>query len=325
MPGRCCARPASLAEFYTRTTLGETRHALVADGQLLEMHMRRAGDGPPAGTRLKARLHRKQGARGFATADGAELLVEPWPRGLREGDSCILEIRRAAWPERGRPRLAKARASTRPAAPAAGTDAQLQARGATLRRGWPDWLEEAWADNFTAAELGLVPIAGGSLQLTPTPALVAIDVDGAAVDPGVALAAVARLIARWQLGGNIVVDLPDAGSASARQHAAAAFDAAMQHWAPAIRVERTAINGFGLMQIVCPRPGPSVLERAWFDRAGTRAIDALQQIARSPATGPIRLALDARARHWLEQRPQLLHQLAAATRRPLDAEPFAAT
>lgn len=289
------------------------------------MHIARDGDGPPAGTRLPAQLLAKHGNRGFARAQGHELVVEPWPAGASEGETRTLEIRRAAWPERGRPRLAKAHATRQPPRAAPAIAAQWQARGASSRPGWPDWLEDLWADSFAAAELGRVAIAGGSLQLTPTPALLAIDVDGAGVDPAAALAAVARQIALWSLGGNIVVDLPDMAGPPARQRAAAAFDAAMQHHAPWMRFERTAINGFGLVQIVCARAGPSVLERAWFDRAGTRAIRALRQIAESPATGAIRIAVDERARRWLQQRPHLLQQLSARTHRPLDGNPFAAT
>jgi len=311
-----------LPEFHLDERLGESRAAVVAGEKLLEMHIRRDGDGPPAGSQIQARLVKKLGKRGIARLGDLELLVEPWPAQATEGALQDLEITRAAWLERGRPRLAKARPLARTPTETPSLVSWLRGRGLQHNPGWPDWLAEQWDDALQQARSGHVLFAGGSLQLTPTPALVAVDVDshgGGANLAADSLRQLARLIPLWRLGGNIVIDLPNADK-PARSAAVAAFDAAMAEIA-APRFERTAINGFGLMQIVCERRGPSILERAWFDRAGSDAIDWLQTVAHSPDTGPIRLPDNAAVRQWLQARPHLLQGLAAQTHRPLGRSP----
>jgi hypothetical protein len=91
--------------------------------------------------------------------------------------------------------------------------------------------------------------------------------------------------------------------------------------------ERTAINGFGLMQIVRPRPGPSVLERAQLDRAATRAIALLDTATRDTGTGPMRLVAGPAPIRWLQARPHLVEALARSTGRPIEllADPQSGT
>lgn len=273
------------------------------------MQMVRDGDGLPAGQRIQARLTKKLGTRGIALAGGEELLVAPWPAGSSEGQSVWLEITRAAWREPGRERLAKAR----PARPVAdGKPSHPPATPpATATAGWPASVGDAWDTAFEAAELGLLPFSGGRLLFSPTPAFLAVDVDGAgealAVPALVTLAAAIRL---WGLGGNIVIDLP-AADRTTRQQAVAAFDAGMA----GLAFERTAINGFGLMQLVTPRPGPSVLERARLDRAGSDAVRLLNAAAHDHGHGPMRLVACPAVAGWIEKRPHLLAALARTSGR----------
>ncbi|TPE59425.1 ribonuclease [Sandaracinobacter neustonicus] len=302
-----------MSDFHIRHGLGETRAAVIENFRLVEMHIARDGDGLAAGARLAGQLTRRLGARGIALAGGEELLVEPWPAGATEGATVTLEVTRAAWRERGRDRLAKARPTNLDPWPAPGLESQLHARGHVLKPGWPADVSSQWDDAFEAAQLGRLPFESGNLVLVPTPAFLAVDVDGhglAMATP--ALTTLARAIRLWGLGGSIVVDLPTTDREQ-RSRAADAFDQAMGK----LPFERTAINGFGLMQIVRPRPGPSILERAQLDRAGTEAIALLETALTDPATGPLALRPAPPVIRWLEARPQLLEELARRTHRPV--------
>jgi hypothetical protein len=311
-----------MPELYVNERLGETRAAVVERFRLIEMHIARDGDGLAAGARLAARLRQKLGHRGIAEAAGEEILVEPWPPGAAEGATVTLEVTRAAWREPGRDRLAKARPTPLAPWPAPALASALQARGAVLQTGWPADIGGQWADAFEAAELGRLPFEGGSLAFAPTPAFTAVDVDGAGLSlTRPALLALAAAIRLWGLGGSIVVDLPNGPDKAGRMAAAEAFDAAMGKLA----FERTAINGFGLLQIVRPRPGPSILERAQLDRAGSAAIDLLASAARDSGTGPMRLVAAPPAIRWLQARSHLIESLARSSGRPVDlrADPMA--
>ena len=310
-----------MADFHLLERLGETRAAVVEDFRVVEMHIARDGDGLLAGARLPARLKTKLGARGIAEANGEELLVEPWPAGATEGSTVTIEVTRAAWREPGRDRLAKARPTTMDPWPAPTLASALHARGHVLQPGWPSDIAAQWDDAFESAELGRVSFDGGSLRLAPTPAFTTVDVDGhglALLAP--ALKTLARTIRLWGLGGSIVVDCP-AADRDQRQAAAELFDQAMGK----LTFERTAINGFGLLQIVRPRPGPSVLERAQLDRPATRAIALLDSATRDTGTGPMRLVAEPATIRWLQARPHLLETLARTTGRPADlrADPMA--
>lgn len=288
---------------------------MVAGGRLVEMRLSRDGDGAAPGWRGPARLKTKLGARGIAVLPGGEEgLIEPWPPGATEGETIEVDVIRAAWREPGRDRLAKLRLARGAEAAAPG--------GPTSTLAWPAPVAAAWDEAFEAAELGRLPAGPATLSFTPTPAFVAVDVDGAGTELAVpALEALARAIRLWGLGGAIVIDLPGPMSKAERAAAGAAFDAAM---GPA-PFERTAINGFGIMQVVTPRTGPSVLERAQLERDATAAVALLAQAGRETRPGPLRLVARPGVARWLGARPHLLAALARATGRTVDvaADPMA--
>jgi hypothetical protein len=310
-----------MADFHLLELAGETRAAVIENFRIVEMHLARDGDGLVAGARLPARLKTKLGNRGIADANGEELLVEPWPPGATEGATVTVEVTRAAWREQGRElgrdRLAKTRPTTLDPWPAPTLASALHARGHVLQPGWPSDIATQWDDAFEAAELGRVAFEAGSLAFAPTPAFTTVDVDGhglALLAP--ALKTLARTIRLWGLGGSIVVDCP-AADRDQRLAAADLFDQAMGK----LSFERTAINGFGLLQIVRPRPGPSILERAQLDRAATRAIALLAAATRDTGSGPMRLVAAPAPIRWLQARPHLVETLARATGRPATLHP----
>ena len=109
--------------------------------------------------------------------------------------------------------------------------------------GWNELIEEARS--------GIVGFPGGELRISPTAAMTLIDVDGHLPPEELAVAGAshaARAIRRLDIGGSIGIDLPTTGSKAARQAAAAAIDAMLPQ-----PFERTAVNGFGFVQIVRPR------------------------------------------------------------------------
>ena len=84
------------------------------------------------------------------------------------------------------------------------------------------------------------------------------DVDGALAPAALAIAgaaAAARAIRRFGIGGSIGIDLPTLPRKDERQAAAAALDAALPQ-----PFERTAVNGFGFLQIVRRRERASLPE-----------------------------------------------------------------
>lgn len=289
-----------MTERYRLTLLGETREALAAGGRLVEMRLSRDGDGVPAGWRGDARLTTKLGARGIAVLSGGEEgLIEPWPAGLSEGATLAVEVTRAAWREAGRDRLAKLRVAKGGAATAAA--------GVAAPDRWPDDVAAGWDEGFEAAMLGQLAAGPAMLGFTPTPAFVAVDVDGAG--PGLAVSALqglVRAIRLWGLGGAIVIDLPGPLSKAERAAAAEAFDVAMGD----LPYERTAINGFGMMQVVTPRPGPSILERARLEADATAAVALLAMAGRAARPGALRLVARPGVARWILARPHLAAALA---------------
>lgn len=295
----------------------------MAGGRLAAMWIERDGDGLPAGARVAARLAKRLGGRGIAEAEGGEqILLEPWPAGATEGETRVVEIRRAAWREPGRDRLAKARAVDGDAGAVGDLATRLRTAGHRPTEGWPDAVAAAWDTAFEAAVLGRWALPAGAMGFTPTPAFVAVDVDGdGPALAGDALAALAEVVQLWGLGGSVVIDLAHVPDRAGRAVLGEAFDRAMT----GVPFERTAINGFGLMQLVLPRTGPSVLERARLEREATAAIDLLSAAAREARPGALRLVARAGVARWIEARPHLLAALARATGRGVDvaADPAA--
>ena len=164
-------------------------------------------------------------------------------------------------------------------------------------------LPDAWTDLVDEARTGMVQFPGGELRICPTPAMTLIDVDGYLPPKEIALGgatAAARAILRLDIGGSIGIDLPTIAGKSDRQAIGEAVDAILPR-----PFERTAVNGFGFLQIIRPRRRASLVELAQ-DRAAFEARALLRRAACE--TGALRLAahpaviavLDAN-HDWLER------------------------
>ncbi len=300
--------------------ISETRAVVLEDGEPIEYRLERPG--VRVGIRAPARLLRREGARAFVLIDQTEALLDPAPPDVPEGATLMVEVRREAIPEPGRPRLARAVALPPGTAPRPGlTLAQtLPAPVHTLASHGPDQLEAAgWSEAIEAARTGLVAFPGGTLSFTRTPAFLVVDVDGPGTPYDTARAAAPALslaIRRFDLGGSIVVDMPTLADRAQRAAIGELLD---QHLPTPF--ERTAMNGFGLVQIVRPKLRPSLLDHVQAAPALTAALIFLRQAERTPGTGTTTLTAHPEIARQIE--PAHLAELTRRTGRParLHADP----
>ncbi|MCM8729892.1 ribonuclease [Hephaestia sp. GCM10023244] len=305
-----------MAEWLYEAGIGEARAALVENGVIVEARLELEGN-LPLGTIAEAR---RRGDH-VVLDDGREAMLDRVPPRLSEGAALLVEIVREAIPEPGRAKRPRAIPAAPDARPAPGPDllARITATNIPirlLRAHESDALEAAgWSELLDEAETGEIGFGRGALRLSPTPAMTLFDVDGAAPLLDLAIAgaiASARTIRRLDIGGSIGIDLPTLGGKAERQRVAEAIDATLPQ-----PFERTAMNGFGFLQIVRPRPRASLVELLRADPAGAIARAALRTIERTPPPVPPRHILPAPALAWLDARPHLVAELARRTGVPI--------
>lgn len=235
-----------MPEWIVETGIGETRAARIENGEIVEARVRRDGV-TPAGTILEAKLV-AIAPRVTVEAAGEQFLLPHGVSGISEGKSLFVEVTREAlggsepW-KRGLAR--RTDQLPRPAPPLA------DGRPGTID-GWDDVLDEARS--------GIVGFNGGELRIEPTAAMTMIDVDGWLVPDKLAQMAAwaaARAIARLDLGGSTGIDFPGLRGKADR----ITVDEILDSYLPR-PFERTAMNGFGFVQIVRPRLRASLIELA---------------------------------------------------------------
>ncbi|UAJ10943.1 ribonuclease E/G [Glacieibacterium megasporae] len=293
--------------------IGETRAIVLgADSGIAEAYIERDG-GWRAGDVREVRLTTilAPGVRGIVGVGGVEALLEPLPRALTEGMTLRVEVVREALAEAGRLRLAKVIATTAPVGSGPVLADRLRSSGVAVReasRHGPDLFEAVgWSEVVEAALTGHVLFSGGSLTISPTPAMTVIDVDGALPPVELALAAAdaaSAAIRRFDLTGSIGIDFPTVADKAARTAIGARLDVALPQ-----PFERTAVNGFGFAQIVRPRLRASLVEVLRVDPHATAALRLLRQAERG-AAGRCTLVAAAPVIAWLDARPELVAELA---------------
>lgn len=309
-----------MAEWLHEAGIGETRAALIADGAILEARIELEDGAPRVGAILPARLIEitVRGREGRVTLDGGgEALLSLLPAGITQGAALTVEITREAIPEPGRAKLARAIPAEPGALPAPGPDllARLAESGHPMRRlhaHEADQLEAAgWSEVLEEAMTGEIGFAGGALRMTPTPAMTLFDVDGQPPLEALAVAAagaVAEAILRHDIAGSIGIDFPTLEGKAARQAVAAAIDAGLP-----LPFERTAMNGFGFLQIVRRRTRASLPEMLRADPAGAEARALLRMLERTPPPVPRHHTVSRRVQASLVARPALIAELARRT------------
>lgn len=278
-----------MPEWLYEEGIGENRAALVDDAEVVEAQIELPGE-IAAGSILGARLTHIliPGRRGIVSLRSAgEALLEPLPPKLTEGMTLRVEIIREKVPEKGRTKLPKCRATDAAERVGPSLFERIEAGGlpvTTLSPYSADRLEElGWSHLLEEAGTGEIPFDGGALRISLTPAMTLIDVDGPLEPRALAVAGAAAAgsaIRRLGIGGSIGIDLPTLPAKEDRQAAAAALDAALP-----MPFERTAVNGFGFLQIVRRRERPSLPELVQGDPAGAAARLLLRQAERVPGGG----------------------------------------
>ena len=314
-----------MADWLYEAGIGEARAALVEHGQIIEAAIECDGSGPRAGTIAEGRLvevitPRLQGR--VMLADGGDVLLEGIPPGLSEGRTLFVRIVREAIPEPGRNKLPKAIAALDETHPQPGPDllARTMASGQLVRQCHahePDMFEIAgWSEVLEEAETGEIVFQDGALRLSVTPAMTLFDVDGslpAAALSVAAASAVGAAIIRHGIGGSIGVDFPTMPDKAARKAAGDALDAALP-----LPFERTAINGFGFMQIVRRRVRASLPEVLRNDATGAALRAALRRIEREAEPSPQRLSLPPLLHARLLAQPEWMAELCQRTGRSFE-------
>ena len=254
-----------MPEWLVERGIGEARAALVEGEEILEARIDPDGV-TPAGSRVAARLV-TTGRNAIAKdASGAEYLLPKGAPGVTEGSPVTIEVTRCAIPgaELWKRPLAKLATADTP-------DRPVALREHPLPASWDDLIEEARS--------GIVRFAGGELRISPTPAMTLVDVDGHFELGELAIAGAreaAKAIRRLDIGGSIGIDLPTVRDKAARVAAAEMIDAHLPQ-----PFERTAVNGFGFVQIVRPRRRASLVELA-ADRAPFEARALLRRLGAEP-------------------------------------------
>ena len=309
-----------MAEWLYEAGIGEARAALIEDGAIRVARIERDEDALRPGAIIAGRLTEitVKGRQGvMALAEGGEALLSPLPPGVTQGASLKVEIVRAALPERGRAKRARAIAAPEGAEERPGPDllARITASGIPVRRlqaHEPDALEAAgWSEVLEQAETGEIAFPGGALRLSLTPAMTLIDVDGSGPLEPLAVAAAtaaAQVIVRLDIGGSIGIDFPTLEGRTPRQAVGAAIDAALP--AP---FERTAMNGFGFLQIVRRRRRASLPEMLRDDPVGASLRATLRRIERTPPPGVTEYALPPAQLALIRARPEWTQALARRT------------
>lgn len=277
-----------MIEIWTDTAPGERRAALVENGKIAEIHLQRDLR-PILGLQATGRLDRKTPAGGYIIdGSGRELLIRK-SVGSSEGAYLSYEIIREEIAEPGRLKPAEAKQVESPAAKA--DPDQLWSRRLAMLAAEAQPEPKILDDLYDVALAGHSVAGNAIVHFQRTKAGLVFDIDGtgdAFALNSAAACEIARLLRLFQIGGMVMIDFVAMESKAKRQEVAEQFDAASA--ADRRPFERSAINGFGLMQVVRSRPRPSVLDqifgtsiRALSDE--TKALWLYRDVARSKGFG----------------------------------------
>ncbi|KLE35132.1 ribonuclease E/G [Aurantiacibacter luteus] len=300
-----------MAEWQVFQGIGEHRALLMDHGRAIAAKVDWPGELVPGQVAEVKLVHRQRGStRGSVQFDsGEKAWVDRLPRDASEGARLRVEVVRAPIGEVGRAKPALVRPTSAEPRPAPSLAERL---GAKVVQSFDS---AEWSEFWWTAWSGRHSFAGGELVFSPTPAMTLVDVDGDLPPRALAMAAVeplAEAIRLLDLSGSIGVDFPTLASKADRKAVDAALEDAFAGWPH----ERTAMNGFGFVQIVARREAPSLLERVQNDPVGAVARLAVNHAA--AMNGPGITLITAHPAVIAALRADWLEQLYLKTARPVE-------
>lgn len=301
-----------MPEWLIERGIGEDRAVLFDRGEPLAARCRWPGEAN-AGEIVEAKLVSKAAGSSRGTAigeNGREILVDRIPSSATEGSTLTLQIKRGAIFERGRFKRAQATIALRGDEDC---EKDVWASGKQVRA-FPSGV---WENIWLAASSGEIAFSGGSLIFSVTPAMTLIDIDGDLPPRELALAAVpqiARSLRLFDLGGSIGIDFPTLTTKSDRKAVDTSLEQALCDWLH----ERTAMNGFGFVQLVARLDGPSLLHRFATSRVGASARMAMRTAELVEGPGTTLLTVHPALRAKLK--PEWIAELEHRTGRPVRIE-----
>ena len=273
-----------MADWQVERGIGEDRALLLNGDEVLAAKVYWPGE-LFAGQIVSATLVSRTSGSSRGTAEtehGTKVLLDRVPRSLSEGSTAEIAITRPPIAERGRLKLAQGRVTDGILRGKISPFDDLEAQ--TTRR----FSYGAWEEVWQAAASSQLEFAGGSLTFSVTPAMTLIDVDGDLPPRELAPASIPAIVQglHWfDLGGSIGIDFPTVSTKEDRKAVDEALSAALSDRPH----ERTAMNGFGFVQIVARHDGPSLLHRFAASRASVCARNALRIGEFAEGHGPVLL------------------------------------
>lgn len=301
-----------MAEWVHEDSFGEYRSLLLEGDRIIAARMAWISK-IAAGMILMAKVisRRAGSSRGLCMSEeGHEINVPDLPRDASEGSMVRLMIHREPMAERGRLKRAQGRFfpfDNPPTLP----DFELLGQSKWVRKLPQGTWEEVW----NVASEGELAFPGGKIVISLTPAMTLIDIDGHGAPRALSLAAIPAIAKaiRWlDLAGSIGIDFPTIEAKADRKEIDAALENALEDWPH----ERTAMNGFGFVQIVARAEMPSLLHRLTYSRSKACALFLLRQA--SLIEGPGRLLLRCHPAVEQQMGEGLLIELAEESGRRLD-------
>ncbi|WP_226636961.1 ribonuclease [Novosphingobium profundi] len=295
--------------------IGETRAVLVEDGEVLAARLFLPGE-TRAGAVLEARLVARQSGSRRGTVrlpSGEDALIDGLEKSASEGALLRIVVTRSAIREGSRIKRMQVRPTDKAPCPPPTPREELERDGFPVEqvRRFPD---DPWPELVLQALDGQIPFPGGTLLVSPTPAMTLIDIDGALPPATLAMAAVpaiAACIGQLDLNGAIGIDFPSLERKDDRRAVDTALAAALDHWPH----QSTAMNGFGFVQLVARCEGPSLLHRVHNDPAGAGARLLLRRAEAVSEPGILLLGASSAVRAAV--RPEWEEELARRTGRTL--------
>lgn len=220
--------------------------------------------------------------------EGSIAFLEPLPPGLTEGQALRVEVlREPIWESGIGMKRAKVRVTQDNVREGASLWERMHQSGHPVKAASlieADALESwGWSEILEEGERGVIAFEGGKLRMALTPAMTLFDVDGYLPPAALAIAAgraTGQAIRRLGITGSIGIDLPTLPSRADRQAAAVALDAVLPQ-----PFERTAVNGFGFLQVVRKRERASIPELLQGDPVGFAARALLRRAERAGGSG----------------------------------------